>query len=487
MGDVQSGCKSKMRTIVWFRSDLRLGDNPALLHAAARGTVIPLYILDDDAPGPWRMGGASRWWLDKSLHALDTSLHAHGSRLILRRGPAASVLNDIIADTQADAVAWNRRYTPWGTATDSAIKADLKARGLAVDTFNSHLLYEPWTIKTGTGGPYKVFTPFWKACCAQGLPAPQGAPSSLRAPPQWPQSEDLNSWNLHPRTPDWSGGFAIWTPGEQGAAARLHDFIEHGLSHYADGRDRPDRPYVSRLSPHLCFGEISPRTALAATRFAADAGQVSTSAADKFAAELGWRDFSTHLLYHFPDLPEANFKPDFDAYPWVDDPDALTRWQRGQTGYPLVDAGMRQLWATGWMHNRVRMVVASFLIKHLRIHWRQGADWFWDTLVDADLASNAASWQWVAGSGADAAPYFRIFNPISQGQKFDPNGDYIRQWVPELARLAAPDIHAPWAAPPAALRAAGITLGAHYPLPMVDHAQARAAALAGYAALKPSA
>jgi deoxyribodipyrimidine photo-lyase len=464
-----------------------LGDNPALLHAVAHGAVIPLYILDDEAPGLWRMGAASRWWLNKSLQALDTQLRALGSRLILRRGPSHAVLDAVIAQTGAQSVVWNRRYTPWGIATDSAIKTDLKARDLAVETFNSHMLHEPWTIKTGTGGPYKVFTPFWKACCEQGFDSPLAAPACLPAPPQWPASDDLDSWALHPRAPDWSTGFGIWTPGEAGAIARLDDFIATGLPHYADGRDRPDQPYVSRLSPHLCFGELSPRTAIAAARFAAATGQASTRAADKFAAELGWRDFSTHLLYHFPDLPEANFKPDFDAYPWVNNPDALICWQRGQTGYPLVDAGMRQLWATGWMHNQVRMVVASFLIKHLRIHWRQGADWFWDTLVDADLASNAASWQWVAGSGADAAPYFRIFNPITHGQKFDPNGDYIRQWVPELARLRAPDIHAPWTAPPASLRAAGVILGTHYPHPIVDHAQARADALAGYASTKTQA
>ncbi len=474
-----------MAPIVWFRRDLRLADHAALLAACADRAVIALYILDDTGPADSRMGGAARWWLHHSLAELDEALRAKGSRLILRRGAPADILPAVIAATAAQRVVWGRRYDAHGIATDTALKADLKARGIVVDTFNTHLLREPWTVSSGAGTPFKVFTSFWKAAQAMGaFDAPLSAPARIPAPAQWPDSERLEDWGLLPTRPNWATGFDVWTPGEAGAIRRLADFLAHGLSGYATGRDRPDQGFVSRLSPHLAFGEISARQAAHSARLAAQNGSVSHRDADKFVAELGWREFSYHLLYQAPDLPHRNFKPAFDAYPWRDAPDDLRAWQRGQTGYPIVDAGMRELWATGWMHNRARMIAASFIIKHLRIDWRHGERWFWDTLVDADVASNAASWQWVAGSGADAAPYFRIFNPMMQGEKFDPNGDYVRRWVPELRGLPTADLHTPWLADPAILRHAGVRLGDSYPRPIVDHAEARAAALAGYEAIK---
>lgn len=466
-------------TIVWFRQDLRLADNPALVDAATRGTVLPLYILDDNA-GERAPGGAARWWLHHSLAALGKSL---GGGLILRRGDPETILRDLIAETGATRVAWNRCYEPHAIARDTALKAALTASGVEVASFNAALLFEPWTVKTLGGGPFKVYSPFWRACLKLGTAAPLPAPT-LRRHAGRVASNRLADWHLLPTRPNWATGFSDWTPGEAGALARLETFLADGLSGYGELRNRPDRPNVSRLSPHLHWGEISPRQIWAATEMHAASTAGARADADKFLSEIGWREFSYHLLYHFPDLPTRNWKPAFDAYPWSTDAAHLGAWQRGLTGYPMVDAGMRELWTTGYMHNRVRMVAASFLIKHLRIDWRQGEAWFWDTLVDADLASNAASWQWVAGSGADAAPYFRIFNPSEQARKFDPDGVYVRRWCPELARLPDRVLHAPFEAPAEVLRACGVVLGTTYPHPIVDHAAARAAALAGYAAVK---
>ncbi len=478
--------------LVWLRQDLRLADNPALAHAAAHASetgagIIVLYVLDQMQA--WPMGGASLWWLHHSLAALDAELRRqHGFGLTLRRGAAAEILPGLAAACGAQAVYWNRCYEPAAIARDTAVKAALKQAGIQAESHNAALLYEPWTVRTQSGGWFKVYSPFWRACRALGdppAPVPASQPGSLRGQ-SGIASDALNDWRLLPTRPDWAGGLRnSWVPGSQGAQSLLTSFIDQGLNGYAEQRDRPDLPATSRLSPHLHFGEIGPRQIWHALRFAADAGNpVLARHVEKFLSELGWREFAHHLLFHCPDLPEQNFRADFDAFPWHDDAEALRRWQRGQTGYPIVDAGMRELWQTGWMHNRVRMIVASFLVKHLSQHWRQGEAWFWDTLVDADLANNATSWQWVAGSGADAAPYFRIFNPILQGEKFDPAGDYVRRWVPALRSMPARFIHKPWTAPALVLREAGLVLGGNYPAPMVDHDAARAAALAAFASLR---
>ncbi len=468
-----------MTTIVWFRQDLRLADNPALADAAARGAVVPLYILDE-TPGVRPIGGAGRWWLHHSLAALSKSVGG----LVLRRGNAAAVLIDLVKATGATRVVWNRCYEPQAIARDTAIKAALTGAGIEVESFNGSLVFEPWQVKTLSGGPFKVYSPFWRACLKLDADAPTSAPKLKLAKPAT-KSDDLKTWHLTPTTPNWAAAFTgEWTPGEAGAHARLEAFLAEGLTGYGELRNRPDLPNVSRLSPHLHWGEISPRQIWAATQMHIEANSGSRKDADKFLSEIGWREFAYHLLFHFPTLPERNWKPAFDAYPWSDNAAHLTAWQRGQTGYPIVDAGLRELWSTGYMHNRVRMIVASFLIKHLRIDWRQGEAWFWDTLLDADVANNAASWQWVAGSGADAAPYFRIFNPMEQGRKFDPDGLYVRRWCPEIARLPNAILHAPFEAPSEILRACGVTLGKTYPQPIVNHAEARAAALAGYGAVK---
>ncbi|MDR6292836.1 deoxyribodipyrimidine photo-lyase [Inquilinus ginsengisoli] len=473
-------------TLLWFRQDLRLDDNPALAAAIARGgSVVPVFILDPGGEGDWPPGGASRWWLHHSLAALATALAARGSRLVLRRGPAAKVLDALIREAGAGAVLWNRRYEPAAIARDSAIKQDLKRRGIAAESLNAALLFEPWEIRSRSDAPFKVFTPFWRACLERGgIAEPLDAPKRIPAPDAWPEGDDLDGWRLLPTKPDWAGGLrAAWTPGEAGARERLSSFLDSGLAGYAARRDRPDLDGTSSLSPHLHWGEIGPRRSWQALEHAAAETPALRSAASAYQRQLGWREFSTHLLHARPELPADPLDARFAAFPWESDPKALRAWQRGLTGYPVVDAGMRQLWRTGWMHNRVRMVAASFLIKHLRLHWREGEAWFWDTLVDADLANNAASWQWVAGSGADAAPYFRIFNPVLQGEKFDPDGTYVRRHVPELARLPAKWIHRPWAAPDAVLADAGVTLGKTYPRPIVDHAAARRLALAAFQAL----
>ena len=470
-----------MTTIVWFRQDLRVADNPALAAAAARGAVVPVYILDETPPPAGRpIGGASRWWLHHSLTSLAKSLGG----MVLLRGDPARLLPDLVGKTGATAVMWNRCYEPYAIARDRAIKAGLAADGVDVQSFNGSLLFEPWDVKTGGGGPFKVYSPFWRACLKLPVAAalPRTAPK-IALPEN--MGDRLDDWRLLPTRPNWAEGFEPeWQPGEAGAARLLKRFLDSGLKGYGELRNRPDLPNVSRLSPHLHLGEISPRQVWQATHMHIEANAAQRKDGDKFLSEIGWREFAYHLLFHFPQLPERNWKPAFDSYPWVDDPKQLTAWQRGQTGYPMVDAGLRELWITGTMHNRVRMIVASFLIKHLRIHWKHGEAWFWDTLLDADLANNAASWQWVAGSGADAAPYFRIFNPIEQGRKFDPDGAYVRRWCPELADLPTEFVHAPFEAPALVLKAAGITLGKTYPLPLVEHAAARAAAIAGYGAVK---
>lgn len=480
-----SGAPSTAPVIVWFRRDLRLDDNPALTDAVKSGRpILPLYILDEtgDLRAP---GAASLWWLGKSLAQLAASLEQRGSRLILRRGVAATELTALVRQTGAASVVWNRLYDPGVTDRDAALKAALKADGVAVQSFNAGLLSEPWTVRNKSGEPFKVFSPFWRAAqTSLDLTPLHTAPDALIAPPVWPDSQRLDAWGLQPTKPDWTGGFALWTPGETGARNRLATFLKEGLARYAEGRNIPAAEAVSRLSPHLHFGEISPRQIWAAVDAVLETRPALGRQADKFKAELGWREFSHSLLFHNPQIETRNFKPAFDAFPWREDPAGFTAWTRGQTGYPMVDAGMRELWTTGFMHNRVRMLAASFLVKHLLIDWRQGEAWFWDTLLDADRANNAASWQWVAGSGADAAPYFRIFSPMGQGEKFDPDGRYVRRWIPELARLPDAVVHSPWTADPLILRAAGVTLGQTYPHPIVEHGFARERALQALKATK---
>ena len=473
--------------IVWLRQDLRLADNPALSAAAASGRpVVPVFVLEDESERPWPLGGASRWWLHRSLAALGASLAALGSPLVLRRGEAGREIGRLAVETGAGAVFWNRRYDLHGIQADTEIMAALKARGIEVRSFNAGLLFEPWQIKTGAGEPFKVFTPFWRACLARGeVAAPLPAPAALAAPDLAVPGEALAALALTPSRPDWAAAFpALWTPGEDGARARLAAFLDGGLEDYAAARDRPDRDGTSRLSPHLHFGEIGPRQIWHAVHLAAGRDRALAGGAEKFLAEIGWREFSHHLLHQAQYLPERPFRAGFEHFPWADDPAGLAAWRKGLTGIPIVDAGMRQLWTYGWMHNRVRMIAASFLVKHLLIPWQAGEAWFRDTLVDADLANNAAGWQWVAGCGADAAPYFRVFNPVLQGEKFDPEGGYVRAHVPELARLPARWIHRPWEAPAAVLAEAGVTPGRSYPAPIVDLQAGRQRALAAFAALK---
>jgi deoxyribodipyrimidine photo-lyase len=462
--------------ILWFRRDLRLGDNPAVAAAIATGRpILPVYILDEGGEGR-RPGAASLWWLDKSLRALDAALRRRGGRLILRRGDSEAELRRLIDQTGADQVFMNRRFEPDAFVRDADIAHALKDEGVDCHGFNGSLMARPGAVLTGAGKPYRVFTPFLKALLQAAPDGPATPAPDALVTPEGPAGDDIDAWGLHPSAPDWSRGFD-WTPGEAGAAAALADFIAGGLKDYAVGRDVPGRRGTSRLSPHLHWGEISPRGVVRAVRAAAAEGRVAPAQADKFVAEIAWREFSAHLLHQFPYMVERAFRPEFDAMPWRADPEGLAAWKKGRTGYPLVDAGMRELWAAGWMHNRVRMVVASFLVKHLLIDWREGEAWFWDTLVDADLASNVQNWQWVAGSGADAAPYFRIFNPVAQGEKFDPDGRYVRRWLPELRALPDRWLHAPWTAPAAVLAEAGIRLGRTYPRPIVDHGAARARAL----------
>jgi deoxyribodipyrimidine photo-lyase len=438
-------------TIVWFRLDLRLRDNPAL-DAAVRhgGPVIPVFIWAPEEEGDWPPGAASRWWLHQSLKALDLALREQGSRLIVRRGPSLETLRALMAESGADKVFWNRRYEPALVAQDKQIKAQLPS-----ENFNSALLFEPWEIKTGSGTPYQVFTPFWKTCVQRqsDIPEPTGL-AKLTAPSRWPKSLELGDLKLEPSI-DWTGGMRqVWEPGEHGARKALTRFLGRALDDYPEGRDRPDYAHTSRLSPHLHFGEISPRQIWQATQ-----RRPNAKAAWSFLREVGWREFAHHLLFHFPHTVDQPLRSEYAKFPWRDDAAGLKAWQQGRTGFELVDAGMRELWTTGWMHNRVRMVAASFLVKDLLVPWQAGARWFWDTLVDADLANNTLGWQWTAGCGADAAPFFRIFNPLTQAEKFDPEAVYRRKWIPERGTK-------------------------DYPRMIVDHGSARERALDALAVVK---
>lgn len=469
-------------TIAWFRQDLRLSDNPALIAAARTGQVLPIYILDDHHAGEWRAGAASRWWLHRSLAALNESLQG---RLRIFAGDPEVVLPRLASEIGAAAIHWNRCYEPWRTRRDQRLKATLRAAGVEVVSHQASLLWEPWSIHKSDGTPYKVFTPFYRhGCLPQGEPRmPLPPPPSLQLFSGDPQGVPLEQLALMPAIPWYREMEALWPVGERGAESTLAGFLAAGLNDYREGRDFPALKAVSRLSPYLHHGEISPFRVWAAATQSLTNG-APTAAVEHFQRELGWREFSHHLLYHFPDLPSQNLQRQFDHFPWRQDGEALKRWQRGWTGYPLVDAGMRELWRTGYMHNRVRMITASFLVKNLMLDWRLGQAWFWDCLVDADLANNSASWQWVAGSGADAAPYFRIFNPVTQSQKFDPDGAYLRTYLPELAALPTRYLHDPSNAPDDVLRAAGIELDRDYPRAMVPLADSRAAALAAYHSLR---
>ncbi len=472
--------------LVWFREDFRLADNAALTDAAQSGAPLLCLVILDDASLP---GAAARWWLDGAIRALDTQLQSRGGRLHVFHGPSREVLPRIVRQTGARSVFWNRRYDPNGRETDAAIKTELKEAGITVRSHAGALLHEPWAVRTQSGTPFQVFTAFWRSARDLGDPRPPlPEPSALTfadLPPACAHAGlTPDDYALRPAKPDWAQGLRDeWEPGEETAHDLLGTFLTENLATYAASRDFPARNTSSRLSPFLRFGHITPGQIWHAT--AEKAGTASQTDTAKFLAELGWREFAWSLLFTHDDLATRNLRPAFDAMPWRNDPEALKAWQQGRTGYPLVDAGMRQLWHTGWMHNRVRMVVASFLVKHLLIDWREGERWFADTLVDHDPASNATNWQWNAGTGVDAAPFFRVMNPILQSRKFDPDGSYIRRWVPELAPLPDSAIHAPWEAGEDTLRQAGVIPGETCPAPIVDHREARERALAAWRSLKP--
>ncbi len=467
------------RALVWFRQDLRCSDNPALISACNQHShVLPVYIFDEQT---LPIGDAQKWWLHHSLYSLKKSLNAQGLTLILRRGDPSNILSQLINQHDISTVYWNRCYEPAAIERDRLIKQALKEKGIQVTSSNASLLNEPCEIKNKQGDYFKVFTPLWKACLAR-MQVRSEMPACPPVESIESNCELLDDWNLLPKKINWAAEFHhYWEPGEVGAHKKLNQFLDLVLNSYKGNRDLPALLATSRLSPHLHFGEISPWQIQRAVEYAKIDPTTNLDSAQHFMAEIGWREFSYHLLFHFPELSTANFKKEFDNYPWQHDEIKFTCWKRGQTGYPIVDAGMRELWKTGYMHNRARMIVASFLTKDLLIDWRHGAEWFWSTLLDADLANNSASWQWVAGSGADAAPYFRIFNPVLQSEKFDPDGTYIRRWVPELATVDKKWIHAPWQAPKDDL---GIEIGNHYPNPIVAHHEARAAALKNYQHLR---
>lgn len=458
--------------VMWFRQDLRLADHPALTAAAAAGPVLPLYILDDVTPGDWRWGGASRWWLHKSVEKLNEKLP-----LLLRHGETLQQLEDVLKSSKASALYFTRDYAPWSGALELRVKDLCYRLGVTCHRHGGFLLHEPESIRNGSGNFFKVYTPYSRVCFAKGAPRAPKPAAKVVCVEHTLKSDALAHWNLLPSRPNWASGLeASWQPGEAGAMALLHQFLDHGLEGYGEGRDRADKHHVSRLSAHLHWGDVSPHQVwhAAALRMAEAGGRLDRDG-EKFLKEILWREFAYHLVHHVPTFPDKAFKPEYDDFPWVEDADGLKKWQRGETGFPIVDAGMRELWATGIMHNRVRMIVASFLIKDLLIPWQVGERWFWDTLVDADIGSNSASWQWVAGSGADASPYYRIFNPVLQGEKFDPHGTYVKRWVPELKDVPEAFIHKPWemAVPPK-----------NYPKRIVDHAMARDRALVAFKRIK---
>ncbi|KZL15957.1 deoxyribodipyrimidine photo-lyase [Pseudovibrio sp. Ad26] len=461
--------------IHWFRQDLRLSDNPALTAACEAGAVIPLYILNDGEKGAREHGGAAQNWLYHSLKALNKSLKG---QLLIMRGDPAVVIKNLLQETGGTGVFWNRCYEPWRIEHDAHLKSELEDASITAKSFNGSLLWEPWQVSKPDGDPYKVFTPFYRKGCLQA--------SEPRKPLPVPKSMQLHKvtangalsvdeLKLIDNRP-WSAQVSnCWRHGEKAAQNRLYAFLDNGISNYKEGRNFPALTHTSRLSPHLHFGEISPNQIWSALNMYEETRDI-----DHFRSELGWREFSYSLLFHNPTLPQINLNTKFDSFPWVSDDQRLLAWQKGQTGIPIVDAGMRELWQTGYMHNRLRMVVGSFLVKNLLLDWRSGEAWFWDCLVDADLANNCASWQWIAGCGADAAPYFRIFNPVLQGEKFDGHGDYTRCFLPELKELPDKYLYKPWEAPKDILQDAGVVLGKTYPLPIVDLKKSRDEALRAF-------
>ena len=467
--------------IAWFRQDLRISDNPALNAAAAAGEVLPIYILDDVNAAEWAMGAASRAWLHHSLNTLNIAL---GGRLRVFRGDAREIITQLVASLPVAGVFWNRCYEPWRIKRDAQIKADLNTGDMQTRSFNAALLWEPWDISKKDGTPYRVFTPYYQKGCLSSPPPRQ--PLAPAGQIRWSNlavdnSLSIDELELLPSA-DWHESLCSqWQIGEIAAAQKFDTFWQNTLTDYKRGRDYPALDATSRLSPHLHFGEISPHQIW--HRIDHSSMHDHGDGPAHFLREIAWREFSYHLLYHFPQLPQQNFNRKFDGFQWLDQPVGLQAWCEGRTGFPIVDAGMRELWQTGYMHNRVRMIVASFLIKNMLVHWRTGENWFWDCLVDADLASNAASWQWCAGSGADAAPYFRIFNPVLQSEKFDPEGEYLLRYCPELSGLPARYRHKPWEASEELLQAAGIKLGEDYPLPLLDLKTTRERALERFKAL----
>lgn len=476
----------KQRSLLWFRRDLRLADNPALVAACESGEVIPVYIHAPAEQSPWQPGAAQRVWLHYSLQALDEALRQLGSRLVIRHGASLETLRALLETTDATAVHWNRLYEPKIIERDKTIKQALRNNGIDAYSHDAALLCEPWQIQTQAGDPYKVFTPFWRALSRTPVHGPLATPECLPEVAPRITSVAIEDLNLLPKIAWHTGILASHTPGENGAHAALENFIDDAVARYAQGRDLPAQAGTSGLSPHFHYGEIGPRQVWHRVyeHLADNADEENSANAESFLREIAWREFAHHLLFHFPSTPEHPMDRRFANFPWREDAIALRAWQRGQTGIPMVDAGMRELWHTGWMHNRVRMVTASFLCKNLLMRWQHGAAWFWDTLVDADLANNTLGWQWVAGCGADAAPYFRIFNPALQGERFDQHGEYIRKWVPELAHLPSKHLHRPWAAPGNTLKAAGVRLGQTYPQPLVDLQASRKQALAAFKSIK---
>lgn len=465
--------------LLWFRNDLRLADNSALIRAIEDGcSIVPVYIQDARSEGTWVRGAASKWWLHEALKSLDLAWQDRGAGLVLRVGDSLAELRRLVAETGACRVYWNRRYEGHLREQDARIKRELFEDGLEVQSFNSALLNEPHTVGTKAGKPYKVYTPYFKAVSGRAVAEPQLPDwGALKLPDALPQGVALEALGLLPRQ-SWYRGFeAYWEPSEAGAQGRLEKFLANAVGSYDEDRNRPDLVGTSSLSPYLHFGQIGPRQVMQALRERCDLDQAGPFV---YLKELYWREFAYHVLYHFPHTAECPLQEQYADFPWDQRADLLAAWQRGRTGYPIVDAGMRELWETGWMHNRVRMIVASLLVKHLLQDWRAGAAWFWDTLVDADLASNTLGWQWSGGCGADAAPYFRIFNPMTQGKRFDPDGAYVRRFVPELAGLPDRYIHEPWEAPAGVLESAGVELGADYPYPVVSHVEGRARALAAF-------
>ncbi len=473
-------------TLIWFRQDLRISDNPALFEAIKNSkSVTAIYILDDKKNSKIRkLGGASKWWLHYSLKDLAENLSKnYNINLIIRKGNAKEILAKITQENQIEKIYFNRLYEPYYFQRDNEIENYFQQKNIATESFNASLLVEPWEVKNNNGEYFKVYTHFYKSCLKNINPR-----SPLKTPEKQDKSynknifsEKLDDLHLTPKSPNWAVSFYdYWQVSEQSAQNRLYNFLENFVFDYDEKRNFPDVEYTSKLSPYLHFGQISPHQILEACELYKTKNPNSINGINKFISEIYWREFSYNLLFNFPKLPDENFRAEFNNFPWNDDKNLLRAWQKGKTGYPIIDAGMRELWHTGWMHNRVRMIVGSLLTKHLLTHWKNGEEWFWDCLVDADLANNTASWQWVSGSGADAAPYFRIFNPIMQGEKFDPKGVYVRKWLPELKHLPNEFIHKPWQASPLILKASGVELGKDYPMPIVNMEAGRAKALEAY-------